>query len=274
MKLLSAISCVVLLVFSCNPNEGTSSSGQLEILAFPPHIQQKMETINYLDSAKFAKVDASIHAVSKEAFEKTIAKEDKLLIEKLCKKSKGYQNGIWEGQNDCSWAVEMNNLERFATWAKREGDSLILKLKNGESFILAHSNANPEQELFFQFKNYLQNEGFFVVEVIQNEKCKVSKLINDRDGTDYKINGSLYFSNDHKSFLSAAFDNEMPWNCTNKIEFYKIANAQIEKLWHIPTGNWGVTQANIVNQREFLIEQSTTGIAAEYKRYAKVSSIE
>ena len=270
MKCLLLISITFLFIFSCS-QEKTDSGSDMPV--FPEHVQQKIKNIQYLDSTKFAIAESSINAISKESFYKIKSPEQNILAENFCKESKGYQKGSWEGQNDCSWAVELNSLERFAEWVTRIDDLLVIKLKNGQPVRLTHDKSNPDQILYFQFKNYLKEAGFFLVEAIQKGKCRVSYLINANSGISYTFDGIVYFSEDQVNFLSATFNNEFPLNCNNKIGLFKISNEQIEKIWHIPTGDWGVTEVRFINQKEFLLEQSTTGIPSEYKHYARVAAV-
>lgn len=273
MKVFYLISISFLLLASCtSEKDNIASKKDLNLLEIPIHIQKTIENIKYLDSTKFAKVNATIQAISKEEFESSNPSTEKQLFEKFCKKSKGYQKGIWEGQNDCSWAVEKNNLEKYGEWANRRNDTLIIKLKNNDVIEFVHDNTNPEQVLYYQFKNYLQKTGFIAIEEIQKGKCRITSLINENDGSIFIIKGKLFFSKDQNAFLAASFHSEVPLHCTNKIELYNLADAQISKIWHIPTGNWGVTDARFISQNDFLLEQSTTGIPAEYKFYLKVSA--
>lgn len=271
MKALSLISIILLLVFACTPEKDKSDAGQPDISTLPGHLREKIEKINYLDTAIFAKAGATISSISRQKFNEIPASEHEMLVERFCKESKGYQKGIWEGLNDCSWAVEKYKLANLSEKLMRTNDTLVIKLKNGENKEFIHDKSNPGQILYFQFKHDLQNINFFVVEAIQNGKCRVSHLVNATDGTSFQINGTLYFSNDHGTFLASSFSKELPMNCTNKIELYKIANGQLEKIWHIPTGDWGATEARFIHPNEFLMEQSTTGIPPEFKHYVRVA---
>lgn len=270
MKALSFVLIFFLLVIACTPEKDNSDAGKPDISTLPRHLQEKIQKTNYLDTAIFANAGATISSISRQKFEETPDSEHKMLVEKFCKESKGYQKGIWEGLNDCSWAVEKYKLANLSEWLVRTNDTLTIKLKNGEKKDFIHDKSNPDQILYFQFKDFLQDINFFVVEAIQNGKCRVSHLVSASDGSSFQINGTLFFSDDQGTFLASSFSKELPMNCTNKIELYKIANSQLEKIWHIPTGDWGVTEARFIHQKEFLMEQSTTGIPPEYKHYAKV----
>ncbi len=272
MKIALIISSVFLLFFACTPEKNNSTADVPDLSDIPAPILKKIENIQYLDTANFNKIGASISAISKKKFEETPYSELKMLAEKFCKKSKGYQKGIWEGQNDCTWAVEKYKLKQYGEWVTRVDDNLLIKLKNGSQIEYTNDRSNPDQILYYQFKNYFQDAGFFLVETIQEDKCRISNLINANDGSSYLLNGTLYFSKDQSAFLAASFDKELPFECTNKVEFYKIADTQIEKMWHVPTGDWGVTEVKFLSQKDFLLEQSTTDIPLEYKRFAKVST--
>ena len=274
MKGLFLISIAFLFIFSCAQERTEPEDYKYDLAVLPKDIQQKVKNIQYLDSTVFARAGSSINAISKESFYKIKSSEQNILAEKFCKNSKGYQKGSWEGQNDCSWAIEMTRLEKYAEWVTRADDLLVINLKNGKTIEFVHDTSNPDQILYFQFKNYLQEIGFFVVEAIQKGKCRVSHLINANDGTTYPIHGVAYFSKDQVDFLSATFNKELPLKCSNKFGLYKISNDQIEKMWHIPTGYWGITEVRFINQTEFLLEQSTSGIPSEYKRYARVAAIQ
>ncbi len=271
MKVFSMIAILFLLVVGCSPEKENTAESVPELANIPDNIRKKIENIKYLDSANFAKVNANVSAISKTKFDKTASSEHKMLVEKFCKNSKGYQKGVWENQNDCSWAIEKSKLELFSEWVSRFGDTLVVTLKNGEKIDFVNDRSNPDQVLYYQFKNYLQDQNIFVVEAIQKGKCRLSKLIKADDGSSFSINGIVYFSKDQNTFLAATFNNELPLHCTNKIELYKIANAQLEKIWHIPTGDWGASDAKFLSQKEILLEQSTTDIPLEYKRYAIIN---
>ena len=128
MKVLTYFFFAILLLNSCSTNDQESSETKPEQAAFPPNIQKLVEHINYLDSTQFTSANLTIKAVSQSNFENQIDITDKKIIEKFCNQSKGYQQGVWEGENDCSWAIEKHKLEQWKDKVQRSGDTLKLAL--------------------------------------------------------------------------------------------------------------------------------------------------
>lgn len=274
MKNLFLIQIMLLLLFSCTSDHSSGGNENPENSTMPEDIRQKIGQIDYFDEALFSKAGVAIDSADREKFLDSQAFKHKIPAERFFKKSRGYQQATWKGENNCSWAIEKYRLNNFSDRISRHGDTLVVKLKNGEKMEFHHDHSNPEQILYFQFKNYLPKAGFAVVESFQNGKCPDSFLIDINDGNSYPINGSLYFSDDESAFFAASFNSEPPLRCNNKIEFYTISNGQLEKKWHVPTGDWGATDIVFINPQKILMEQSVTGVPAQYNRYAELSLAE
>ncbi|MBI5887306.1 MAG: hypothetical protein HZB82_01160 [Deltaproteobacteria bacterium] len=106
---------------------------------------------------------------------------------------------------------EREQLEKFAPFVKREGNTLHLRLKSGADMALINTGecAGWNTCEIFKFLDYFKDVGFFLVDVDYGEPSD-KLMISEKNGKEYVVYAIPRFSPDRKRFVavsaSEAFD--------------------------------------------------------------------
>ena len=173
----------------------------------------------------------------------------KILIQRFCDESKGYQQNTWLGLNKCSWAIEKYLLEQLDGKASRQGNDLTLSLKSGKIIHFTHDTTATSSGIYYQFQKYLPADGYFVIEKLSDEDCPEALLIQAEQGTEARLEGIPHFAPDGKSFfLNGAKD-----HCLSTVEYWVFADGVPQKVWSIDRPDWHIREIKWGSDHEYLL---------------------
>lgn len=235
MKFLPAFFCFFLLFIACKKVDKPNDSAN-EVENTLSKIEQSIIPVELLERAK-----ASIEIISSEEFEQIEHPEASFQkVRELCEASKGYSNDVWEGVNECSWAVEKERIKLQSEFVSRKEDQLILKMEK-HSLSLEHNPEAPAGSTFYQFKSYEPKSKYFLIDEMISGKCIRSKLINAENSNQYNVKGTLLPSGDGINFIAYYPKIGPSPLCIQKLESYTLKAEGLHKNWHIPLNNKIIT---------------------------------
>jgi hypothetical protein len=138
---------------------------------------------------------------------------------------------------DCAAKIEKWQMALFAPSVKREGASLIFKLKNGGACELKDDDIAKSDAVRYHFRNYYPDLGYFEVHA-QYAEGNDYLLIDHMTGRSKHIIGPPVISPDRARFIAVSEDLESGYN-PNQIQVFKMAGGKLAKEMEFTPHNWG-----------------------------------
>lgn len=259
---LLAINCFFLACQSEKTAKKSSFPKTVDVSNLP-------KSITYGAEFKTETERITLEIVSLNNFQQqTINSENRLLVEKFCTESKGYQQDIWKGMNDCSWAIEKFKLEQYPELIKRNEDLLTLQLENGETYELKH-DTKKNSLTYYQLKDYHPKAKLFTIEVNQTNQCPNYWLINAVDGKKTSLKAYPHLNPSGESLLAISGSNKNKLDCQAHIEFMNLKDGQLDRRWTYEPVGWYPTQVEWTPNGKLFIEQKPLD-KQEHMRYAQI----
>ena len=219
---------------------------------------QKKREAKAEHSVKLPNATLNFFSINKDDFENFEEKnEEKILIERFCEESKGYQSNVWEGENECGWAIEKYKIEQDQALVSRAGDILTIQLENGKSTSFKNILSKTDKDRTFRYKRHLKKSNYFLIEELRpNASCPIYVLLNAHTGTRNFLMGTPNIAKDETAIITSSAKSTTS-SCSNKIEYWSLGKENIKKEWeHVPS-DWGVHELKWAKQNELYIAQIT-----------------
>ncbi len=266
MRLVSTSFFLLFLLLSACTNSSERPEVQNPTVKTPTIAEQKFMLKSLLE-----KVNVSLEFISQKEFENIADPEAAFQkVRTLCEQSEGYSEDIWEGLNECSWAVEKERIKKHQDIVSRDGDKLVLKM-NKYPLSLEHNPDAPRGATYYQFKTYIPSSNYFLIEEMVSEKCTRSKLVNSITNNQYNVTGSVVPSKNGTQFISYFKGANSPSKCTPKIELFEIGAEGLIKKWHFPINNKSIGNAKFPSENELYLSILSKTKPSEDIKYVKLS---
>lgn len=247
MKNVLLFTFLSLFFISCQQEVGTDNAST------PNKQEAKAE-----QSIKLPNATLSFFPIDKNDFERFEEKnEEKILIERFCEESKGYQSNVWEGENECGWAIEKYKIEQDKAFVSREDALLTIKLENGKETTFKNIVSKTDKDRTFRYKRHLKKSNYFLIEELRpNASCPIYVLLNAHTGTRNFLMGTPDIAKDEMAIITSSAKNNTS-SCSNKIEYWSLGKENIKKEWEHMPSDWGVHDLKWAKQNELYIAQIT-----------------
>ena len=180
----------------------------------------------------------------------------KVLIERFCEESKGYQENTWLGLNQCIWAIEKYRLAQYPELLQRQADTLIIPLVNGSTKRYIHRGLQTETPTYFRFQRYLPQNGLVLLERIDNQQCTQQVLLRLADGQETRLTGWPYFPKNERFFIL----NGGTEDCRSTLEYWHLQEGQATQKWTQPLTTGPLQEVRWIDDQRF-VAQSAQGFA-------------
>jgi len=153
------------------------------------------------------------------------------------------QDAVWQKElcgnpfsaGICDSLIEADKLKRYPEIVKRSGDSLILKLANGDSLILVNFRRNGEGIQYNSFREFYPELGYYLICRRFYEGWDFI-LIDTETGNSTQLYAHPLFSPDFGRFVTAVADLVAGYR-PNGVWIYKIAESDIILEWSFDSGS-------------------------------------
>jgi hypothetical protein len=121
--------------------------------------------------------------------------KERFYFEQICKDIRN--------SHECAQAIECYQIKRYSKYFSRQNNQLKIKLKNGKILALKDSLEDDVDGKWYNFREYLQDVGYFVIHV-QYYEGNEYLMINDKTGKEYRIFEIPHISPDKRRFVSVS----------------------------------------------------------------------
>ncbi len=180
--------------------------------------------------------------------------QQRILTDRLCKESKGYNQNEWPGMNACEWATEKYWLKKDKDLVSRKDDLLTLNLENKKTLVLSHQVDKAGKKIYHIYNGYIKEIDSFVVLEKQNDQCLSSLLINAKDGSQQIMGGIPYFSADKQKAIVTSYQSASS-KCNNGFDLWQYQSGKMLQTSNYQSQSWGIDQLIWIKDNQVYIKK-------------------
>lgn len=147
---------------------------------------------------------------------------------------------------ECAQQVEEQRLARMARYVRRTGDTLVIPLLDGQDVTLVDQNAGGPDNVFYTYREHLDEIGYHVVDVHYYEGGS-HLLIGDETGQRVQISAPPVVSPGGNRLVVASAGGTAGY-APDELQVWRITPAGVTLEWEVQPG-WGATNARWEDRR-------------------------